>query len=133
MARDELNDRMDFSALDPFSDPAERDAFVARVLDRSALELARRRRKGAGELAWSGVSVFGVMAGWLRPALAAAALAVVASGFALRLTRPEPQPSEQAGVIEALALPTPVEEWVSEERTPSTADMILTLEGGTAW
>lgn len=133
MERDELKDRIDLSALDAFSDPAKRDAFVARVLDRSALELARRRRSGVGEPAWNGSgSVFGVMAGWARPALAAAALAVVVSGIALRVTQSRAQ-AEQGGVLEAMALPTPVEEWLAEEQAPTTDDLIFALDGGNSW
>jgi hypothetical protein len=133
MESDEVKGRIDLSALDPFSDPAARDALVARVLHRSAFELARRRRNGTGEVMWSaGASVLAVMAGWARPALAAAALAVLASAIALRTARPE-QETALAGILEALAVPSPVEQWVEEERTPSTADLILTLEGGTAW
>lgn len=132
MERDELNERIDLSALDPFADPAARDAFVARVLDRGAFELARRRRDTAGEPLWNGGSVFGVMAGWARPALAAAALVLLVSGYALRTGRAQQQEA-QSGLIEAMALPSPVEQWLSEERTPTTADLILTLEGGTGW
>jgi len=96
--------------------------------------LARRRRYPARELVGgAGTSIFVVMAEWARPALAAAALAVVVSGLALRLARPHADVVAQAGVLEAMALPAPVEEWLAEERTPSTADLILTLEGGTAW
>jgi len=132
MERDELNERIDLSALDPFADPARRDAFVARVMDSGAFELARRRRSAAGESLWNGGSVFGVMAGWAGPALAAAALALVVSGIALRAARTQPQEA-QSGLIEAMALPAPVEQWLSEDRTPSRDDMILTLEGGTGW
>jgi len=71
------------------------------------------------------------MAGWAKPALAAAALAVVVSGLALRAASPEVR--AEAGVLEAMALPGQVEEWLVEERSPTTADLILTLEGGTAW
>jgi hypothetical protein len=85
-----------------------------------------------GELAWNGGSVFGVMAGWARPALAAAALAVVVSGIALRLAQSRAV-AEQGGVLEALALPTPVEEWLAEEQAPTTDDLILTVAGGTSW
>jgi len=133
MESDELKDRIDLSALDPFVDPVRRDDFVAHTLERAALELARRRRYAADQARGTGISIFTVMAGWARPALAAAALAVLVSGLALRLARPHAEVVAQAGVIEALALPTPVEEWVAEGRTPSRADLILTLEGGTAW
>jgi hypothetical protein len=134
MENDELNGRIDFSALDPYTDQARQDMFVARVLDRAALELARRRRIGAGELVWNGgTSVFGILAGWARPALAAAALAVVVSGVALRLTQARAEAGEESGVLEAMNLPTPVQEWLGEERTPTTADLILTLEGDASW
>jgi len=134
MEMDELKDRIDLSALDPFSDPARRDVFVARVLDRGALELARRRRSVSGDLVWSaGTNIFAVMAGWARPALAAAAFAVVVSGIAFRAAQSRAEAVAEAGVIEAMSLPSPVEEWLAEERTPTKADLIATLEGGTAW
>jgi len=131
MAMDELRDRMDLSALDPFVDPAHGDALVARVLESSAFELARRRRSAVETSGSAGAAVLAIMAGWAKPALAAAALAVVVSGLALRAASPEVR--AEAGVLEAMALPGQVEEWLVEERSPTTADLILTLEGGTAW
>lgn len=132
MKRDEQNERFELSALDPFSDPAHADAFVGGVLARSELELARRRRAAAaGELAWNGVSVFSIVAGWARPALAAAIAAAAISVVALRFAAGEAEAT--AGVVEALALPTPVETWLVEERAPATADLVMTLEGGSPW
>jgi hypothetical protein len=75
--------------------------------------------------------VFSIMAGWARPALAAAALLVVVSGLTLGLARRQVEADE--GVLEALALPAQAEQWLAEERSPTTADLILTLEGGSAW
>ena len=114
-----MSERPDFSALDPFADPAHRERFVATVLDRAAFELARRRR---------GATVWGVMATWARPALAAAAVLVVASASLLRSA--SAAPAETVGVVEALAVPTPAESWLIEEREPTTDDLILTLERG---
>lgn len=132
MKRDEQNERFELSVLDPFSDSAHADAFVRGVLARSELELARRRRAAsAGELTWGGVSVLSIVAGWARPALAAATVAAAISVVALRFATGEAEAT--AGVVEALAVPTPVETWLVEERAPATADLIMTLEGGSPW
>lgn len=117
-----MSDRIDLSPLDPFADPARREQFVGGLMERAASELARRRRSA---------TVWGVMAAWARPALAAAAIAVVASAAALRSGAPAT--AEETGVIEALAVPTPVESWLVEEREPSAEDLMLTLEGGSQW
>lgn len=117
-----MSDRFDLSPLDPFADRAYRDQFVGDVLERAAFELARRRRAG---------SVWTVMAAWARPALAAAAITVVVSGVALRSG--SPAEASQTGIIEALALPGPVETWLVEEREPTTEDLMLSLEGGSQW
>lgn len=130
MKRDE-QERFDLSALDPFADTSHADGFVRGVLDRSALELARRRRRGAVELPWSGVSVFNVVAGWARPALAAAVFAAAVSVLALRLGQAQEEAS--SGVVEALAVPSPVMDWLVDERAPATADLILSLERGSSW
>lgn len=131
MKRDELNERFELSALDPFSDPAKGDAFVRGVMERSALELARRRRSASDALRGGNGSVLSILAGWARPALAAAAIAAAVSGVALQMAREEA--AADAGVIEALALPTTVESWLVEDRAPTTSDLILTMEEGTPW
>jgi hypothetical protein len=117
-----MSDRFDLSPLDPFADPARRERFVGDVMARAAFELARRRR---------GATVWTVMAAWARPALAAAALAVLASVAALRSA--QATAAEQTGVVEALAVPTPAESWLLEEREPTTEDLVQSLEGGTQW
>jgi hypothetical protein len=71
------------------------------------------------------------MAAWARPALAAAALAAVASAVALRSA--QPAAPEETGIIEALALPAPMENWLLEEREPTTEDLVRTLEGENQW
>ena len=129
MKRDEQG-RFDLSALDPFADSAHADEFVRGVLSRSTFELARRRRT-ATEPSWPGLSVFGVLAGWARPALAAAMLAAAVSVLALRHERA--QQEANSGIVEALAVPSPVMDWLVDEREPATADLILSLERGPSW
>ena len=117
-----MTEHHDFSPLDPFRDPRRTDEFVAGVLERATLELARRRRAPG---------VWYVMAAWARPALAAAALATIASVLALRSGSDDVP--DRTGVVEALALPSLAEDWLVEERGPSTEDILLTVEGGSQW
>lgn len=132
MKNDDLNDRFDLSALDPFADEQRRASFVAAVMERSAFELARRRAAASsGELTWLNGSVFGVLAGWARPALAAAAVLVLISSAALQLSRRHLEAN--SGVIEALSVPTPVERWLVEDRTPTEADLLLAIEESASW
>lgn len=117
-----MSEHFDLSPLDPFADPAYRDRVIAGIMDRAAFELARRRKSA---------TVWTVMAAWARPALAAAALAVVASAISLRSAQPVER--EMTGIIEALAMPAPAESWLVEDREPSTEDLLQSLEGGTQW
>ena len=117
-----MTDHIDLTPLDPFEDPAHRDRFVGRVLGRAAPELARRRLAPG---------VWNVVAAWARPALAAAALAVVAAALVLRSA--VDAPAEQDGVAEALAVPTPAEAWRVEERAPSADDLVRSVEGSGQW
>lgn len=123
-----MNERIDLSPLDPFADPGHRDQFVRSVLERGTFELARRRR---GDPGLNG-SVFVIMAAWAKPALAAAALAILVSSIALQVTRRQ-QGQAETGVVEALAVPEPATNWVLEGRTPTKSDLVLTLEGETSW
>lgn len=90
--------RIDLSPLDPAHDPARWDRRVRSIMAHAAPELARR--------AAAQRSVLTVLAGWARPALAAALILVALSGavvgFANRLA---PAPTAAApDVAEALTV-----------------------------
>jgi hypothetical protein len=71
----------------------------------------------------------GVLAGWLRPGLAAAAAIGALSLGALAW---EPPAAEPAGVpltiADGLRIPGPAAEWIAEDRPPSEADLLDTWE-----
>lgn len=115
-------DRLDLTALDPTADRARSERLVARIMERAAPELRRRAARDG---------LFGALADWAWPALSAAAVLAVISGAALALTRQ--QVSADDGimtVVEALQLAEPMSLWISENRTPTTSDLIFALDGG---
>ena len=115
-------DRLDLTALDPTADEVRFEGLVARVMERAAPEL---RRRAARE------GLFGALADWAWPALSAAAVLAVISGAALALTRQQVTAEDGfVTVIDALELAAPVSRWISEDRTPTTSDLIFALEGG---
>jgi hypothetical protein len=74
--------------------------------------------------------LFGALSDWAWPALSAAALLALVSGAALTLTRQQVSAEETfAGVLDALEVVEPLSLWLSEDRTPSTSDLIFALEG----
>lgn len=95
------------------------EAVVSAILARAEPELARRAAR----------SPFPVLAGWMRPALSAAAAVAgiaVAATLALRAeTRAAPPP----GVAEALGVPTAVSAWLETGRVPAVDELVVTLEG----
>jgi hypothetical protein len=68
-------------------------------------------------------SPLGVLAGWARPTLAAAAvIAAVSIGtLAWPGTRPEPAPLT---IADGLRLPEPAADWIAEDRSPTEADLL---------
>ena len=68
-------------------------------------------------------SPLGVLAGWARPTLAAAAvIAAVSIGtLAWPSTRPQPAPLT---IADGLRLPEPAADWIAEDRSPSEADLL---------
>lgn len=105
--------------------PERRERMAAEIVRRAMPALAR------------GVAPRGplsLLAGWARPALAAAAAVAGLSLAALagdRARDPERQPELVASVsvAEGLDIPAPAEDWVVEERAPTDADLIRALEG----
>lgn len=107
---------VDLSPLRPA--PARWEAMVADVTARALAETAAVR------------SPLGWVVGWMRPTLAAAAAVAVVSLGVLAAGREEARATTaMRTVADELDLPEPVAEWIAEERAPSDADLIHTLEG----
>ncbi len=68
-------------------------------------------------------SPLGVLAGWARPTLAAAAVVAAVSLGALAWpgTPPEPAPLT---IADGLRLPEPAADWIAEDRSPTEADLL---------
>lgn len=112
---------IDLAVLDRFGAPGSAEAAVRRIMVRAAPALARRAM---------GRGVLPLIATWARPALAAAAVVAALSVAALAapLRRDESSKVLASPVAEALDLPAPVDDWVSDGRSPTAADLIVALE-----
>jgi hypothetical protein len=68
-------------------------------------------------------SPLGVLAGWARPTLAAAAVvaAISIGALAWPATRPQPTPLT---IADGLRLPEPAADWIAEDRPPTEADLL---------
>jgi hypothetical protein len=108
-----------FAPLDPARDPARWEAMIRGIVKRAGPTLAaHRRRPGPVDL----------LASWLRPALAAAA---VLAAIAIGVLAPtgEPAPARAApGVSEVLGYPAPVAAWVEAGRRPSVEELVVAME-----
>lgn len=114
-------ERVDLSALDPTRDRIGYERLVRRILEAAAPELARRRAT-ANPLVQ--------LAAWARPALAAAAvIALVALGTLAVTTRYETVQDPAGSIADALGVPAPAADWLTEGRAPTTGDLVLAVEG----
>lgn len=119
-----MDDRpIDLRALDPTLDRGGWEHRIAAITALATPELARR-----AALAGSPAQV---LLGWFRPALsAAAALAICAAAALVFLARSaEARSTQPAMAAEALRLPTPVAQLLSEERTPTMEEISLAMVG----
>ncbi len=114
-------ERVDLSALDPAADPDRWERLIRAIMVRAAPELARRA---------AGYDPFELLGTWARPMIAAAAtLAVVALASLMRPRGPvELRASASLGVVEALRVPSPAADWLSEDRSPTVTDLVSALE-----
>lgn len=109
----------DLSALDPTTDRLGYERLVRRIMEAAAPELARR----AG-----GVHPLTLLAAWVRPGLAAAAVIALVALGALAVTE-RVGPEEEAGTVaDALGLPAAAADWLTEGREPSEYDLVLAVE-----
>lgn len=68
-------------------------------------------------------SPLGVLAGWARPTLAAAAVVAAVSIGALAWPAARPQPAPLT-IADGLRLPEPAADWIAEDRPPTEADLL---------
>lgn len=114
-----MDERLDLTALEP--DSTERELVVAAVMMRAGAELSRRAAED--------VSPIAVLADWMRPALAAAAVvAVVCASVLTQRDLAHVEPGR--GLTDALAVPAPVNEWLISERSPTAADLLIAMDRG---
>ena len=112
--------RIDFSALDPTAERERFDEAVGRINAAVAPALAARRARAG---------VFGQVAGWWRPLLAAAAIAGIVSAATLALVEgPVVEGDSQTGVAEAIGVPEQIAEWVRSDETPDPSELLIALE-----
>jgi hypothetical protein len=114
------DERLDLGALDPTRDEQRFDRLIAGTMRRAAPEL---RRRMAAQNPW------GTLADWMRPMLAAAAITALLSGAVLTATTGNVL--DDAGFVahaQPATLSALVDDWVTEARTPSVADLMLALD-----
>ena len=113
------DDRIDFSSLDPASDPTLEKRVVSGVMARISVQ---PRRHGDG--------VWGSIATYLRPALVAAAVVVAVSGTALLYAvRAERAASTDADVTDSVGLPPALADWVDGGVAPTAGDLVVFVRG----
>lgn len=116
------DERIDLRAFDPTRDPVRYGLAIGRIMDRAAMPLARRRARA---------TPMGQITAWWRPMLAlAAALALAAIGV-LSQVRPAAAAGgrSEAGVAEALGIPTALAGWMAGAETPTATQVFSALEG----
>jgi hypothetical protein len=115
------DDRMDLRAFDPARDPVRYELAIGRILDRAALPLAARRAR---------VTTMGQITTWWRPMLALAAALTLAAVGVLTQVRPAVAVTDgaDAGVAEALGIPTALVTWMGAAETPTAAQVFSALE-----
>lgn len=97
---------------------AEYEALVARIMAAAAPELDRRAARLEPAI---------LLEAWWRPILAFAATIVViaAATFAWTAQPLAPEGSQAVTLAEEMGVPTPVASWVTENREPTTEDLLV--------
>ena len=112
------DDRFDLSALDVSRDPERIDRMVGNIMWRARTELARRASAHP-------VSAVEVVAGWFRPALAAAA-AIAAVSLTLLATAGRSRAEVQStAFISSAEVPAAMTVWYEEDRLPTAAELLV--------
>ncbi len=116
---DEIEKRIDFSALDPAGEPARKDRVVSAVMGR--ISAVPRRRDGG---------VWASIVGYLRPALAAAAMVAFVSGAALIYAqRAERAASAVVDAHQSAWLTPRMAEWAAGGAPPSAGYLVVLARG----
>lgn len=115
-----IDDRIDFSSLDPTEDRERFDDIVRSITAAAAGQLAARRARA---------DVFAQVGFWWRPLLAAAAITGIVSIGALTRSQTSSAPAEpEIGLAEAIGVPEQIADWVWSEEGPSAAELLVALE-----
>jgi hypothetical protein len=101
---------IDLSSLDPTRDRARLDA-LARAISQDAMAARARRSSRPTDL-------LSELAGWMRPALAAAAIVLTAAVSTLAVTR-RPATRSVASAADVLGIPRELMDLLHSTRTPS--------------
>lgn len=117
------HDRIDLTPIGFGADDDRTDRMLAAIMRMARPELERR---GAG----AEIDVLDVLAQWVRPALAAAAVLAIASSLILTrgVTRDAETVSGPAVAAAEAVLPAHVATWLDEGRAPATTDVVAMLE-----
>jgi len=113
-------ERLDLSALNLSGDQLRFERLVGEIRRRAEPELARRA------LAHSPV---GQLAGWIRPAMAAAAMIAVVAGSALVMTERHAGEPLSPFAANGLAALLSGGEWLPDEPLPTVNEIILAFGG----
>ena len=115
-----MNDDKDptWAPLDPSRDTERWEAMVRGIVGRAAPILAGYAARGPAEL----------LAAWLRPTLAAAAVVSALALGALAAGSREAESGATIGLGDALGYPTPVTTWVSTGETPTIEELVVAME-----
>ena len=113
------DERFDLSALDPH-ESARFERMVQNITTRARFELARR--------AAARDSVVELVAGWARPALAAAASIAIVSATLLAVLEPS-HAEASGGAYMSPTVPASANSWYEEDRDPTAVDLLVAIEG----
>lgn len=112
-------ERVDLSALDPVLDRLGYERLVRRIMDAAGAELARRAAPP---------TALSLVGGWARPMLTAAAVVAVLAAGILAATERAGADGAEPSFVEALGVPAPAADWLTEGREPTRADLVLAME-----
>jgi hypothetical protein len=115
-----IDDRVDFSSLDPTEDRERFDDIVRSITAAAAGQLSARRARA---------DVFAQVVSWWRPLLAAAAITGIVSIGALARSQASTTAAEtQISLAEAIGVPEQIADWVWSEDAPTADELLVALE-----
>jgi hypothetical protein len=120
------DDFRDLAPLDPSRDAERWERMVAGITMAARPELARRARM-------PDLDLLQLLAGYVRPAVSAAALLAAAAGAVFFTAGPQAQQAPSAArsqVASALGYPGPAATWLDEGSTPSADELLTAMQAG---